>query len=56
MGFLDNYFIEVKNGSKVTYSESDLNKLDRMYEGEVLAKKNKKIISPMRKEMQRSFH
>ena len=56
MGFLDSYFIEVKNGSKVTYSESDLNKLDRMYEGEVLAKKNKKIISPMRKEMQRSFH
>ncbi len=56
MGFLDNYFIEVKNGSKVTYSESDLNKLDRMYESEVLAKKNKKIISPMRKEMQRSFH
>jgi len=56
MGFLDNYFIEVKNGSKVTYSESDLNKLDRMYENEVLARKNKKIISPMRKEMQRSFH
>ncbi|MCI9078092.1 MAG: aryl-sulfate sulfotransferase [Lachnospiraceae bacterium] len=56
MGFFDNYFIEVKNGSKVTYSESDLNKLDRMYESEVLAKKNKKIISPMRKEMQRSFH
>ena len=38
MGFLDKYFIEVKNGSKVTYSESDLNKLDRMYENEVLAK------------------
>lgn len=56
MGFLDNYFIEVKNGSKVTYSESDLNKLDRMYEGEVLARKNKKIISPMRKVMQKSFH
>lgn len=45
MGFLDNYFIEVKNGSKVTYSESDLNKLDRMYEGEVLARKNKNHIA-----------
>ena len=56
MGFLDKYFIEVKNGSKVTYSESDLNKLDRMYENEVLAKTKKNIKSPMRKEMQKSFH
>lgn len=56
MGFLDKYFIETRNGSKVTYSESDLNKLDRMYENEVLARKNKKIISPMRKVMQKSFH
>lgn len=56
MGFLDKYFIEVKNGSKVTYSESDLNKLDRMYESEVLAGTKKNIKSPMRKEMQKSFH
>lgn len=56
MGFLDKYFIEIKNGSKVTYSESDLNKLDRTYETEVLAKTNKKFMSPMRKERQKSFH
>lgn len=56
MGFLDKYFIEVKNGSKVTFSESDLNKLDRMYETEVFEKSKKKLKSPMRKEMQRSFH
>ncbi len=55
MGLLDEHFIEVKNASKVTYSESDLNKLDRMYEAEVFEKKKKKILSPMRKEMQRSF-
>lgn len=56
MGFLDKYFIEIKNGSKVTYSESDLNKLDRTYESEVLNKTDKKFKSPMRKEMQKSFH
>lgn len=56
MGFLDKYFIEIKNGSKVTYSESDLNKLDRTYEIEVLTKTNKRFKSPMRKEMQKSFH
>lgn len=56
MEFLDKYFVEIKNGSKVTYSESDLNKLDRTYETEVLTKTNKKFRSPMRKEMQKSFH
>lgn len=56
MGLLDKYFIEVKNGSKVTYSESDLNKLDKMYESEVFAKTKRRILSPMRREMQKSFH
>ena len=32
-------FVEVKNGGKMTYSVSDLNKLDRMYETEVFAEK-----------------
>ena len=35
-------FVEVKNGDKMTYSVSDLNKLDRMYETEVLREKKKK--------------
>lgn len=56
MGFLDKYFIEIKNGSKVTYSESDLNKLDKTYEIEILKKTNKKFMSPMRREIQKSFH
>jgi len=56
MGLLDKYFIEVKNGSKVTYSSDDLKKLDRTYETEIIEKINKKIKSPMRKEIQRSFH
>lgn len=56
MGFLDKYFIEIKNGSKVTYSENDLNKLDRTYETEVFSKTNKKFMSPMRREIQKSFH
>ena len=32
-------FVEVKNGGKMTYSVSDLNKLDRMYETEVFERK-----------------
>ena len=55
MGFLDKLFVEVRNGSKVTYSESDLSKLDRMYETEVVNKKEKKIMSTFKKEFQRSF-
>ena len=55
MGFLDKLFVEVRNGSKVTYSESDLSKLDRTYENEVIDKKEKKVMSPFKKESQRSF-
>ena len=55
MGFLDKLFVEVRNGSKVTYSESDLSKLDRTYETEVINKKEKNVMSPFKKEPQRSF-
>ena len=55
MGFFDKHFIEVRNGAKVTYSQSDLNKLDRMYETEVFEKKKKHIRTPFMKEMQSSF-
>ena len=48
-------FVEVKNGGKMTYSVSDLSKLDRMYETEVFERKDKKIMSPFKKEMQKSF-
>lgn len=48
-------FVEVKNGGKMTYSVSDLNKLDRMYETEVFERKEKKVMSPFKKEMQKSF-
>lgn len=48
-------FVEVKNGGKMTYSVSDLNKLDRMYETEVFERKEKRIMSPFKKEMQKSF-
>lgn len=55
MGFFDKHFIEVRNGAKVTYSQGDLNKLDRMYETEVFEKKKKHIRTPFMKEMQSSF-
>ena len=37
-------FVEVKNGGKMTYSVSDLNKLDRMYETEVFERKEKRVM------------
>ena len=55
MGFFDKHFIEVRNGAKVTYSQGDLNKLDRMYETEVFERKKKNIRTPFMKEMQSSF-
>lgn len=42
-------FVEVKNGGKMTYSVSDLNKLDRMYETEVFERKEKRVMSPVQK-------
>lgn len=55
MGFWKDLFVEVRRGSKVTYSPSDLNKLDRSYEREVSEQAKRKVLSPFRKEMQRSF-
>lgn len=55
MKFWEKWFVEVKHGTKVTYSESDLNKLDRMYETEVIEKTDRKVMSPFRKEPQRAF-
>ena len=36
MGLFSKYFVDVKRGTKITYSESDLRKLDRNYEKEVI--------------------
>ena len=47
-------FVEVKNGGKMTYSVSDLNKLDRMYETEVFERKEKRVMSPFKKEDRKS--
>lgn len=55
MHFWEKLFVEVKNGSKVTYSPSDLNKLDRTYEREVFEQAKRRVMSPFRKEPQRSF-
>lgn len=55
MSFWKNWFVEVKRGSKITYSPSDLNKLDRTYEREVFEQTKRKVMSPFRKEPQRSF-
>ena len=55
MGFWKDLFVEVRRGSKVTYSPSDLSKLDRSYEHEVWEQAKRKVLSPFRKEMQYSF-
>lgn len=55
MGFWKDLFVEVRHGSKVTYSPSDLNKLDRSYEREVSSQTERKVLSPFRKEAQRFF-
>ncbi len=55
MEIFDKYFVEVRNGSKVTYSAADLSKLDKMYEAEALKKMEKKLFSPIKKERQKSF-
>lgn len=55
MSFWKDLFVEVKRGSKVTYSPSDLNKLDRTYEREVFEQTERKVLTPFRKEPQRSF-
>ena len=35
MNLREKLFVEVRKGTKVTLSESDLNKMDRMYEREL---------------------
>lgn len=55
MSLWNQLFVEVKRGTKVTYSESDLNKLDRMYEREVSQNTERRVLSPFRKEPQRAF-
>lgn len=55
MSFWKDWFVEVRRGSKITYSPSDLNKLDRTYEREVFEQTQRKVMSPFRKEPQRSF-
>lgn len=55
MGFFSKHFVEVKNASKITYSESDLRKLDRTYEKEVFPLKKKRVMSTIRKVPQRAY-
>ena len=54
MGFFKNR-VEIKNGTKVTLSEMNLNKLERTYETDLFDKKDKKIFTPFRKESQKCF-
>lgn len=55
MGFFQKYFVNVKRGTKITYSESDLRKLDRDYEKEVMAEGPKRIRSAFRKVPQQAY-
>ncbi len=49
MGIRNRFFVDVKRGTKVTYSSSDLNKLDKTYENEVFLSKQNRIKTPFRK-------
>lgn len=55
MGLFQKYFVDVRHGTKITYSESDLRKLDRTYEREVLPQDSKRIRSPLRKIPQQAY-
>ena len=55
MSLRKKFFVEVKRGTKVTLSESDLNKMDRMYERELSESVTRKVMTPYRKEPQRAF-
>lgn len=55
MGLFGNYFVDVKRGTKITYSESDLRKLDRNYEKEVFPEGQKRILSAFRKVPQQAY-
>ena len=49
MGIFQNFFVDVKHGTKITYSEGDLQKLDRNYKKEVISGESGKVISNFRK-------
>lgn len=55
MGLFSKYFVEVKNGTKVVYSESDLRKLDRTYENEVIKSVSRRVRTPFRKVSQQAY-
>lgn len=55
MGLFSKYFVDVKKGTKITYSESDLRKLDRTYEKEVFPNDRRRIMSPLRKVPQQAY-
>ena len=55
MNFIQKHFVDVKHGTKVTFSESDLRKLDKTYEKEVLDLTDRKVRSPMRKVLQQAY-
>lgn len=55
MGLFDGLFVDVKRGSKITYSESDLRKWDRTYEKEILADDRRRVMSPLRKVPQQAY-
>lgn len=55
MGLFSKYFVEIKRGTKVTYSESDLRKLDRNYEKEVIREGHRRVRSPLRKVPQQAY-
>ncbi len=55
MGLFQKYFVDVRHGTKITYSESDLRKLDRNYEREVLPQETKRVRSPLRKMPQKAY-
>lgn len=55
MGLFRNHFVEVRKGTKITYSESDLRKLDRNYEKEVFPNEKKRIRSSFRKVPQQAY-
>ena len=56
MNLREKLFVEVRKGTKVTLSESDLNKMDRMYERELAQYDNRKVMTPYRKEPKRFWH
>lgn len=55
MGLFSKYFVDVKRGTKITYSESDLRKLDRTYEKDAFPNGRRRIMSPLRKVPQQAY-